>query len=131
MRRAEATLLAVALACAGATGCTGGITQLRPVTVSMGGDDAADFERVVQAVRSRYYVVGVLQLERRRMGLRARYQDRHEEEYGSYRIAIECQRALCTVTPLGHRVERVGDHWELPEGLKEELLSLRQALGGG
>ena len=123
-------LVGLAIVCC--AGC-GGVTRIRARRIAMlppaGGITTT--ARVLGIVRSRGYEVVVSGPERGRVGIVADYQDRwsEREDARPYRFAIECQGAVCSIRPIGPRVELVQNQWDLPIRVGEELDALCDALG--
>ena len=124
-QRALAPALWCGLALALCAACGGSTASAPQVAVHL--QPGAGVQQLAAAAAARGYPAVVMQPELGRFGVLAHY-GRRTGDVAEYRFAVECQAAVCLVSPYGPRTERRADGWLLPPELRDELLDFQAAL---
>lgn len=117
--------LAILLLAAMASVACNPIVTIEPIYVHVGERTPEAFDRLVSAARGAGYEPAIVQPDRFRFGVEARYRERRNV----YRIAIEhAADGSVRVRPIGARVELYDGQYNLPSAFREELTALTDAL---
>lgn len=101
------------------------IVAIDPIVVHADGRTPESFDRLVSAARGAGYEPAILQPDRFRFGVEARYRERRNV----YRIAIESYAdGSLRVRPIGARVELYRGQYYLPGRFRDEIAALTAAL---
>ena len=96
-----------------------------PIVVRADARTPEAFQRLVIAARGAGYEPAILQPDRFRFGVEARYRERNVP----YRIAIELYAdGSLRVRPIGPRVERYEGQYNLPNRFRDELWAFTDVL---
>jgi hypothetical protein len=125
VERARTAIVAIALVLF--VGCGAGLDTLRPIVLHAprAAASRAVFDRLVSSAEHMGYQPVVVQPDRGRFGVVARYTERDD----GYRIAVECfSDGSIRLTPIGARVELIEGYYILPGELRREMIAFARDL---